>query len=322
MTLGTDVHSSTWFERRYARAATLDDWLDRKILAPGIPPGYWIILGGAFNVLPTIGTGDNATFYYQSNLIVQPATGAAKTQFTADNDSFILSERLLKLALIWRWKALKRMDYQEDMRNYEIALSQEQARDQGARKYRSGLRPQGNFSLAYPWPLGGSMRTPASDPARTRTSRTATFAAPTAGWISNRNLATPDNQGGASGAAVLDNFFPTATSIISRRGTVLHATLERLTSRSKPSSSTRPDRWDKMFGATTTAIYDVAVSHETPALDELTNGDWSVVQFSTTGGTFLVGVNGEDDGFLYDGSSFGSLSIHFPRRAPRSRLPT
>lgn len=156
MTLGTDVHSSTWFERRYVRAATLDDWLDLKILAPGIPPGYWIILGGAFNVLPTIGTGDNATFYYQSNLIVQPATGAAKTQFTADNDSFILSERLLKLALIWRWKALKRMDYQEDMRNYEIALSQEQARDQGARKYRSGLRPQGNFSLAYPWPLGGS----------------------------------------------------------------------------------------------------------------------------------------------------------------------
>lgn len=156
------------------------------------------------------------------------------------------------------------------------------------------------------------MRTPASEPGRARSSRTATFAAPTAGWISNRNLATPDNQGGASGAAVLDNFFPTATSIISRRGTVLHATLGEADEPVEALFIYSAGSVDKMFGATTTAIYDVAISHETPALDELTNGDWSVVQFSTTGGTFLVGVNGEDDGFLYDGSSFGSLSITFP----------
>lgn len=154
MTLGTEVHSSTWFERRYVPAETLDRWLDLKILAPGIPPGYWIILGGQFNVLPTIGPGDNATFFYQSNAISQPQTGPAKASFDTDSDTFVLSERLLKLALIWRWKALKKMDYQEDMRNYEIALSQEQARDKGARKLRNGWRPFGNFSVAYPWPLG------------------------------------------------------------------------------------------------------------------------------------------------------------------------
>lgn len=151
MTLGTDVHSSTWFERRYVNAETLDRWLDLKILAPGIPPGYWIILDGEFHVLPIMASGDAANFFYQSNAIVKPATGANKAAFNTDSDSFVLDERLLKLALIWRWKALKRMDYQEDMRNYEIALEQEQTRDRGSRKVRSGWGGYGLSPVGYPW---------------------------------------------------------------------------------------------------------------------------------------------------------------------------
>src|SRR3546814_2041751 len=35
-----------------------------------------------------------------------------------------------------------------------------------------------------------------------------------------------------------------------------------------------------------------------------TGGDWSVVQFAASGGIYLVGVNGEDTGFIYDGAVF------------------
>jgi len=39
-------------------------------------------------------------------------------------------------------------------------------------------------------------------------------------------------------------------------------------------------------------------------LETTGGGNWSTVQFSTTGGTFLIGVNAAGPGFIYDGSDF------------------
>ena len=146
MTQGVGVHSSKWFDRRYENAETLDRWLDLRILAPGFPPGYWIILDNQFQVIPNISTGDDAEFYYQSKWIVHPATGPNKTEFTQDDDEFILSDRLLTLGIIWRWKAMKGQPYAEDMQSYQEALSQEQTRDRGARVIRS------NGNGRWSWP--------------------------------------------------------------------------------------------------------------------------------------------------------------------------
>jgi hypothetical protein len=43
------------------------------------------------------------------------------------------------------------------------------------------------------------------------------------------------------------------------------------------------------------------------ALSGLTGGDWSAVQFATTGGVFLDLVNGSDKKLIYDGSNFYPL---------------
>ena len=40
----------------------------------------------------------------------------------ADGDSFVLDERLLKLGMIWQWKANKGSPYAEDMATYGDAL--------------------------------------------------------------------------------------------------------------------------------------------------------------------------------------------------------
>lgn len=178
------------------------------------------------------------------------------------------------------------------------------------------------------------MRRPAAA-VKPRTSKIASFPAPTGGWVSNRNLAQPKIPGAPQGAAVLENFFPTATSAVLRRGSVLYATLG---DGSKPVAalfSYNAGSQQELFGATDDAIYDLTtittasnwsiatdagdiietdtgdtfgedstIGKET--LTSLTGGNWSVVQFATGGGIFLRGVNGMDAPFVYDGTTWGT----------------
>ena len=67
----------------------------------------------------------------------------------------MLPERLLTLGLIWRWRAQKRQEYAEDLRNYEIALSEEIGRDKGSQIIAVGAaRWPGRVGTSYPGPLG------------------------------------------------------------------------------------------------------------------------------------------------------------------------
>lgn len=156
MVNGTDIHSGTWTYMRYASAATLDTWQDLKALLPAIPPGYWTILQNKIEFVPTISSGQDARFYYISNNWARSAAGAAKALFDRDDDAFVLDDRLLTLSLIWRWKSMKGMDYTEDIRNYDIALSQAMARDKGARTIRKGSNNLSglNVQVGWPWALG------------------------------------------------------------------------------------------------------------------------------------------------------------------------
>lgn len=156
MANGADIHSGTWTYMRYVSSPTLDTWQDLKVLRPALPPGYWTILQGQIGFIPSISSGQDARFYYISNAWARSASGTPKSAFDRDDDTFVLDERLLTLALIWRWKAMKGMDYQEDIRNYDIALSQAMSRDRGARVIRKGgAGVTGlNTHLAWPWVLG------------------------------------------------------------------------------------------------------------------------------------------------------------------------
>lgn len=171
-------------------------------------------------------------------------------------------------------------------------------------------------------------RTPAQ-----RKSNVKKFDAPVAGWISNRSLSNPNALNGAQGAAVLDNFFPTATTAIQRRGKEIYATLG---DGDKPVTSLFAyvnglNR--RLFGSTDSTIYDLtsvlspinwsladqngdtlatqdgdtigeSSTYDLVAFSNTLGGNWIVVQFATSGGVFLVGVNGESVGFIYDGTAF------------------
>lgn len=170
-------------------------------------------------------------------------------------------------------------------------------------------------------------------PRRQKVAQQKQFAAPTSGWISNRSLAVPQEQGQGAGAAVLDNFFPRSGSVKLRRGRQLYATLEDTTKPVTAMFSYRNGNQEEFFAANENVIYNItsvtspsggelvtedddlivtedgdwfgwSSTEDLDVLDGLTGGDWATVQFATTGDVFLLGVNGVDDGFIYDGTSF------------------
>lgn len=156
--------------------------------------------------------------------------------------------------------------------------------------------------------------------------------APTAGWIANRALATPESIEGP-GAAILDNFFPRSTGVVLRKGKLRYATFEDETAAVRSLFVYRNGSTQQLFGANDEKIYDLSSIPFPEAADLVdadgdtlidasgnefgwsstvdyiaaegyTDGDWSVIQFATTGGIYLIGVNGVDDGFIYDGTTF------------------
>lgn len=163
-----------------------------------------------------------------------------------------------------------------------------------------------------------------------RRSQTRKWPAPVAGWVSNRALSDPQSQIEGPGAALLDNFFPTATGVRLRRGKARYATLENTELPVESLFTYHDGTTERLFAANAEKIYDISSVvfaepqdigtgdgdtlgdglgnvfgwNSTDGLaiaDGYTNGKWSVVQFATTGGIYIVGVNGEDIGFIYDG---------------------
>lgn len=129
----------------------LDEWRFRRLRNANNPSGEWILLTGSLQIFPVMSLTDSASFYYCSNKIVNDAGLVTKAAFTADTDVFRLPERLIKLALKWRWRAMKRLDSADEQEEYEIAQAQEIVRDKGSRMIRIGRgRIPDGVRTAYP----------------------------------------------------------------------------------------------------------------------------------------------------------------------------
>lgn len=121
---------------------------DRKIYGP-LTDEEWAIANGnavtsatwqsvmfrndGLHIFPVPTTADTITYDYIINTPVLAVDGSTyKTAFTADNDSYVLGDRLLRLGIVWRYKADKGRDYAEDLKNYELALSAVSRAQRGA----------------------------------------------------------------------------------------------------------------------------------------------------------------------------------------------
>jgi hypothetical protein len=138
------------------------------------------------------------------------------------------------------------------------------------------------------------------------TAKVAVFPAPSKGIIRNQSLALP--KGG--GAEVLDNYFPTAEGIRLRKGSAKRGTLPAAATHAFTYSSAGVEQ---LFYSTATGIYEMTSPADVDTSPDalvsgLTSGDWSSVQFATSGNEFIVMVNGSDLMQQYDGDTFYSVN--------------
>ena len=97
--------------------------------------------------------GVTARFPYLDKNCIALTSGGYGDRFLADTDTFVLNERLLKLGMIWQWKANKGSPYAEDMANFETALAIVAGADSPA-PIIAGSRPLSMaVRTAYPFPL-------------------------------------------------------------------------------------------------------------------------------------------------------------------------
>jgi hypothetical protein len=135
-----------------------------------------------------------------------------------------------------------------------------------------------------------------------------TFAAPTRGLVTNQNLSKAPKEA----AQVLENWLPTQTGIKLRGGAALFATIG-----TDPVSAL----WDyvsggieKLFVADAGSIFNITAPADpavapTADVTGLSGGAWTFKQFETSGGDYLVGVNGADTPRQYDGTTWSSSSM-------------
>jgi len=153
MLLTANVYRSTDPMHPMAFIPDTDEWINRRALGWYDAWGEWTMLGGQMLIAPTLGAGTTAYFAYLHKNCVTLAAGGVGDSFQADGDSFALDERLLKLGMIWQWKANKGAAYAEDMGTYGDALNSIAGRDTPA-PIIIGRRPvsQG-IDASYPYPM-------------------------------------------------------------------------------------------------------------------------------------------------------------------------
>lgn len=155
MLVGSNLWSSRW-TWAFQHITSPDEWLEYQVVPYTFVNGNWMIFGGTIHILPIMASTENVKYFYKSNLYVSPAAGSNKNGFTADNDTFVLSEKLLYLGLVWKWKQKKGEAYAEDLETYEEAKGHFMGTDRGSKpKIGNRHRRVSGSQWAFPSTVGG-----------------------------------------------------------------------------------------------------------------------------------------------------------------------
>jgi hypothetical protein len=154
MLLTSNVWRSTSSQQPMMFVPNYDEWLQRRLSNTNDARGEWIITGGRIWTYPVVSSGTKVAFIYMDKNCVVLTGGGFGDSFMNDADRFRLDERLLKLGMIWQWKAQKGSPYAEDMGSYSDALANAMGHDQPA-PILIDRRPMShhNRGVAYPWPV-------------------------------------------------------------------------------------------------------------------------------------------------------------------------
>ena len=132
MLLTTNVWRSTSTQQPMTFISDMDEWMRRRSYNENGAWGEWILVGDQILIEPVMGVGVTARHSYLDKNCVRLDGGGYGDRFMTDNDSFRLDERILKLGMIYQWKANKGSPYAEDMATYGDAIANAMGHDQPA----------------------------------------------------------------------------------------------------------------------------------------------------------------------------------------------
>jgi hypothetical protein len=163
MLLTANVWRSTSTQIPMRFVPDTDEWMQRRAAHYLDGNGEWTIYGGQMHIFPAMGVGITATFVYLDKNCISLAGGGFGTEFLTDADTFRLDERVLRLGMIWQWKAQKGSPYAEDMGTYGDALTYIMGSDKpspilaGKTAIYTGVAATAmtsNFNVALEGPMG------------------------------------------------------------------------------------------------------------------------------------------------------------------------
>ena len=153
MLLTTQVYSSASPRLPLQFISDTDEWLARRI--SNYPGGWgeWTMIGTDMVIYPALAAGHSISFVYLDKNCVRLFGGGYGDTFVNDGDQFRIDERLLKLGMIWQWKANKGSPYAEDMGTYSDALVNIAGADKPAPIIVGRQPVSAAAQVAYPWPV-------------------------------------------------------------------------------------------------------------------------------------------------------------------------
>jgi len=113
MMLTANVWRSTSALQPMMYVPDYEEWLQRRAFGYTNAYGEWTRVGDQTLLSPVMGVGVTAYFAYLHKNCVTLGAGGVGDKFVADNDTYGLDERVLKLGMIWQWKANKGAAYAE-----------------------------------------------------------------------------------------------------------------------------------------------------------------------------------------------------------------
>ena len=156
---GWILHRTIWNrdEDEPIRALTATRWQSYKATTTPLIYEGWRIQNDRLYITPAPTAGHTHAFEYVSAHWCQSSGGAGQSAWAADTDTGVLSERLMRLGLIWRFKQAKGLDYAEDMATHERQVADAMGRDgakptlyagQGDDTPRAIAVTEGNWNLS------------------------------------------------------------------------------------------------------------------------------------------------------------------------------
>jgi hypothetical protein len=105
------------------------EWQRMKSSSVTGPYSSFRIRGNELLMLPTPSAGHTLAFEWYSKNWCSSAGGTGQSAWASDTDLGVLEEDVMKLGILWRWKAAQGLDYAEDFQTYQLRVQNAASRD-------------------------------------------------------------------------------------------------------------------------------------------------------------------------------------------------